>query len=46
MNSLEELPEKVSESVTEQEAKVTREHERILNEIETTDTSFIGASLR
>ena len=31
---------------TETETKVDREHERILNEIETTDTAFIGASLR
>uniref|UniRef100_H2YEW3 Exocyst complex component n=1 Tax=Ciona savignyi TaxID=51511 RepID=H2YEW3_CIOSA len=34
------------ETSTEQETKTDREHERILNEIETTDTAFIGASLR
>lgn len=38
--------EKASEPVTEQETKTDREHDRILNEIETTDTAFIGASLR
>uniref|UniRef100_F6R924 Exocyst complex component EXOC6/Sec15 N-terminal domain-containing protein n=1 Tax=Ciona intestinalis TaxID=7719 RepID=F6R924_CIOIN len=35
-----------TETSTEQETKTDREHERILNEIETTDTAFIGASLR
>jgi len=36
----------VSEAPNEQETKTDREHERILNEIESTDTAFIGASLR
>ena len=35
-----------TEVLNEQEGKTDREHERILNEIETTDTAFIGASLR
>ena len=37
---------KQAEVLNEQESKIDREHERILNEIETTDTAFIGASLR
>lgn len=37
---------KQNEVLNEQENKIDREHERILNEIETTDTAFIGASLR
>lgn len=32
--------------IGEQETKVDREHDRILKEIETTDTAFVGASLR
>ena len=35
-----------SEQIKDPETNIDREHERILNEIETTDTAFIGASLR
>jgi len=42
----ENVSDKVSDLGIDQETKVDREHERILNEIETTDTAFIGASLR
>ena len=46
MNGTENINNNPSEQNKDPETNIDREHERILNEIETTDTAFIGASLR